>query len=106
MSEKKHQEYVDFIGDLFDNLKTKHGLNSDPELAEWIGEPKGNISQYRNGKRLMNDWTLLRICEDGGFSFSYTLDKILFKKSLKKDAFEAIRRLQELLTKSKKDDSE
>ena len=104
MSEEKHQKYVDFIDELFDNLIDKHGFNSDPELAKWIGEPKGNISQYRKGKRLMNDWTLLRICEDGGFSIHYTLDMILFKKSLKKDAVEGILRLKELLTKSKKDE--
>jgi len=103
MSEKKHQEYVDFINELFDNLIQKYGLNSDPELAEWIGEPKGNISQYRNGKRLMNDWTLIRICEDGGFLVSDTLKMILFKKSLKKDAAEGIHRMMELLSPTKKD---
>lgn len=98
MSKSNHQKYIDFINDLFDGIKKRHNINTDLELADFIGEARGNISQYRSGKRLLNDWSLIKICEDGGFSLSHTLNMILFKKSLKKDAEEGIRKMIESLT--------
>ena len=101
MSEENHKKYVDFVNKVFDKIKEHHGIASDPKLAEYIGEPKGNISQYRSGKRLINDWSLLRICEDAGFTTIDTLKMILFKKSLKEDAKEGILRMIEILSLKK-----
>ena len=97
MSEDKHQKYLAFINTLFDNIKVNLELGSDYQLAHWMGEPRGCIAQYRNGKRVMNDWLLLKICEYGGFSIYQTLDMILFKKSLKRDVEEGVRRVMEII---------
>jgi len=105
MSEENHKKYIDFVNEVFDRLKDRHGITSDPKLAEYVGEPKGNISQYRSGKRLINDWTLLQISKDAGFTYAQALEMVIFKKSTKEDAKESIRSVIEFLSKKDKSDS-
>jgi len=100
VSEEKHQMYLNFINELFNNIKDNQELESDYQLANWMGEARGSIAQYRSGKRIMNDWLLLKICESGGFSIHSTLGMILFKKSLKRDVEEGVRRLMEVIKRS------
>gem|GEM_PF-7056546 len=101
MKENRHQLYLNFINELFDNIKNIQELDSDYQLASWMKEARGCIAQYRSGKRIMNDWLLLKICESGGFSVHHTLGMIIFKKSLKRDAEEGIERLREIIKRSK-----
>ena len=101
MKKDNHQRYLDFINELFDHIKQNQELGSDYQLACWMGETRGSIACYRSGKRIMNDWLLLKICESGGFSIHYTLGMILFKKSLRKDVEEGVQRVMDVIKRSK-----
>lgn len=46
-----------------DALKQKHGLKNDSELAELLGVAQNSVSQWRNGKRFMDNETCLQLAQ-------------------------------------------
>jgi len=100
----KHQKYVDLVNEVFDQAKATLGLKTDSELAKKLGEHKVDISKYRAGTRIINDWKLLRLVKMADMDRVDAFKKIVFCKSLKKDVEEVILDFIELLTPKKKDD--
>jgi len=100
----KHQKYVDLVNDIFDQVKVAKGFKTDSELAKELKEHKVDISKYRAGTRIINDWKLLRLVKMADMDRVDAFKKIIFCKSLKKDVEEVILDLIELLTPKKKDD--
>lgn len=67
---------MDNSGVLFDKIKEKKKFKRDCELADFLGEHNSVISEIRNGKRLVNDLLLVRICEKTGMSLKSARSQI------------------------------
>ncbi len=94
---KRHDKYLQFVNEVFDKVKEKLGFSTDVELAEWLNDNKGNVSSYRSGKRVLNDWKLIRACKEVGISLPEALNMIVTHKSLSADAKEALNDILELI---------
>ena len=94
---ERHQKYLLFVNSVFDQVKEKLTFTSDAQLAEWLNDNQGNISKYRTGKRVLNDWKLIRACKEVGISLPEALNMIVTHKSLSADAKEALNDILELL---------
>lgn len=58
----------DNSGALFRKIKEKYRLNSEGELAEFIGTNRSIVSEIRHGKRTIPDVMLVRICDATGMT--------------------------------------
>jgi len=94
---ERHQKYLLFVNSVFDQVKEKLTFTSDAQLAEWLNDNQGNISKYRTGKRVLNDWKLIRACKEVGISLPESLNMIVTHKSLSADAKEALNDILELI---------
>ena len=97
----KHKKYVELVNKVFNATKKANDLKTDAELAEFIDEHKVDVSKYRKGTRIINDWKLLRLVKLADMDRLDALNKILRYKSLKKDVEEVMRDFVELLTPKK-----
>ncbi|KVD19173.1 Cro/Cl family transcriptional regulator [Burkholderia ubonensis] len=52
----KSAKYLDAVMEL-------HGLKNDRKLAEYLGIAQNTVSNYRTGKRIMDNETCLRVAE-------------------------------------------
>lgn len=46
-----------------DAVIERHGLKNDRKLAEYLGVAQSSVSQYRTGKRIMDNEMCLRVAE-------------------------------------------
>ena len=66
----------DLSGALFNNLMRRFDLARDIDLAVFIGTPAYYVPEVRNGKRVIGDRVLLRICEKTGMTVKAARAKI------------------------------
>lgn len=62
---------ADNSGTLFDHIKQKKKFKLEGELAIFLDEHPSVISEIRNGRRVVNDTLLIKICEKMNMSVKY-----------------------------------
>ena len=98
---KNHEKYLEFVNQVFDTARKELNISSDAELASVLYDNKGNLSKYRTGERIMNDWKLLKACRVAKIEMIDALNMIILHKSLRAEVKDIMLDMMESLKKEK-----